>query len=65
MLILRIVGVLVAVAIGASLLAFLFSGDRRYLFLAWRIARYALLFLFVVLSLMFLERALVPVAGFF
>jgi hypothetical protein len=63
MLILRIVGVLVAVAIGASILAYLFSGDRRYLGLAWRIARYALLFLFVVLSLMFLERALGPVAG--
>jgi hypothetical protein len=63
MLILRIVGVLVVVAIGSSILAYLFSGDRRYLGLAWRIARYALLFLFILLSLMFLERVLGPVAG--
>lgn len=63
MLVLRIVGVLVVIAIGASILAYLFSRDRRYLSLAWRIVRYALLFLLVFLSLMFLERALGPVTG--
>jgi nucleoside permease NupC len=63
MLVLRILGVLVVIAIGASILAYLFSRDRRYLSLAWRIIRYALLFLFIFLSLMFLERALGPVTG--
>lgn len=63
MLLLRLVLVLVAVAIGASILAFLFSQDRRYLGIAWRIAKYALLFVFILLALMFLERALAPVAG--
>jgi hypothetical protein len=62
-LLLRVVMVLVAVATGASILAYLFTQDRRYLGIAWRIAKYALLFVFILLSLMFLERVLAPVAG--
>jgi hypothetical protein len=58
MLLLRIVGVLAAIAIGAGIVAYLFSGDRRYLQLSWRIARYVLVFALVVLALMLLERAL-------
>jgi hypothetical protein len=53
---LRIVGALTAIAIGTGIVAYLFSGDRRYLQLAWRITRYALIMAFVVLALMFLER---------
>lgn len=63
MLVLRIVGLLVAVAIGTSILAYLFSRDRRYLQLAWRIAKYALIFVFVLLVTFALERVLAPVAG--
>lgn len=63
MLLLRVVLVLVAVAIGACILAFLFSQDRRYLTIAWRISRFTLLFVFLLLALMFLERVLAPVAG--
>lgn len=59
MLLLRIAGILTAIAIGSGILAFLFTGERRYLRLAGRVAKYALIFLFVVLSLLFLERALV------
>lgn len=59
MLLLRIAGILTAIAIGSGILAFLFTGERRYLRLAARIAKYALIFLFVVLALLFLERALV------
>lgn len=59
MLLLRIVGVLTAIAIGAGIAAFLFTGDRRYLSLSGRIARYALIFVLVVLALMFLERGIV------
>jgi hypothetical protein len=55
---LRLVLVLVAVAIGTCILAYLFSQDRRYLAIAWRIARYTLIFVFVLLALMFLERVL-------
>lgn len=56
MFLLRILAVLVGISIGAGILAFLFSGDRRYLRLSWRITKYAILFALAVLSLFFLER---------
>jgi len=59
MFLLRIVGVLTAIAIGSGIVAYLFSGDRRYLRLSWRISKYALIFVFVVLALMLLERVAV------
>ena len=59
MLLLRIVGVLVAITIGAGIVAFLFTRDRRYLRLSWQVAKYAAIFALVVLSLMFLERVIV------
>jgi hypothetical protein len=59
MLLLRVVGMLTAIAIGAGLVAYLFSGDKRFLRLAARIAKYALIFVLVVLALMFLERVIV------
>ncbi len=59
MLLLRIVGVLVAIAIGAGILSFLLTRDRRYLRFSWTVTKYALIFLAVVLSLMFLERLIV------
>jgi hypothetical protein len=60
---LRIVLVLLAVVVGASMLAYLLSGDRRYLALAWRVGKWVLIFVFCLLALMFLERVLAPVAG--
>lgn len=59
MLLLRIVGVLVVIAIGAGILSYLFTRDTRYLRLAGRLAKYALIFALVVLALMFLERVIV------
>jgi hypothetical protein len=59
MLLLRIVGVLVAIAIGAGIVSYLVSGDKRYLRLSVRLAKYALIFALVVLALMFLERVIV------
>lgn len=56
MLLLRIVGVLAAIAIGAGILAYLLSGDKRWLRLSGRIGKYALIIVLVVLALMFLER---------
>lgn len=56
MLLLRIVGVLTAIAIGAGIVAFLMTREKRYLHLSGRIAKYALIFVLVVLALMFLER---------
>lgn len=59
MLLLRIVGILTGIAIGSSILAYLFTSEARYLRLAGRIAKYALIFALVVLTLLFFERALV------
>lgn len=59
MLLLRIVGALVVITIGAGIVAYLFTGEKRYLSLAARVARYALIFVLLVLALMFLERVIV------
>lgn len=59
MLLLRIVGVLALIVIGAGIVAFLFTGDRRYLGLAGRVAKWSLVFVAVVFALMFLERVIV------
>ena len=58
-LLLRIVGVLVAITVGAGIVAFLFTRDRRYLRLSWQVAKYSALFALLVLGLMFLERVIV------
>lgn len=63
MLVLRFVGILVAIAVAAGIIAFLLTRDRRYLSLSWRIAKYALLFALLVLVLLFAERILAPVVG--
>lgn len=59
MLLLRIVGVLVAITIGAGIVAFFVTRDRRYLRISWLIGKYAALFALVVLALIFLERVIV------
>jgi hypothetical protein len=59
-LILRIVAVLVAIGIGASVFAFLFTRDRRYLALGWRLFRYAIIVALLFFALLILERVLVP-----
>ncbi|OHC71286.1 MAG: hypothetical protein A2045_07210 [Rhodocyclales bacterium GWA2_65_20] len=58
MFLLRIVGALVIIAIGAGIVSYLFTGEKRYLALAARIAKYALIFVLAVLALMFLERVI-------
>ncbi|MBI4988528.1 MAG: hypothetical protein HZC23_06865 [Rhodocyclales bacterium] len=59
MLLLRVVGVLVAITIGAGIVAFLFTQDRRYLHVSWQVTKYAAVFVLLVLALMFLERVIV------
>ncbi|HCX32232.1 MAG TPA: hypothetical protein DHV08_00895 [Rhodocyclaceae bacterium] len=54
--VLRVVGLLAVAGIGASIVAFLLSRDRRYLGFAWRIGKYALIFAFVVMLAFALER---------
>jgi hypothetical protein len=59
LLVLRIVAYLAVILIGASLAAFLFSRDRRFLRFAWQILKYGLVFAAVVLALVALERVAV------
>jgi hypothetical protein len=61
MFLLRIVGLLTAIVVGAGILAFLFTGERRYLGLSWRIAKYALIFALVLFALLAFERLIVMV----
>jgi len=61
MLLLRIVGILVVIAIGAGIVAYLLTRDRRYLSLAWRMAKYALIFALTLFVLLAAERLLVMI----
>jgi hypothetical protein len=58
-LLLRIVGILLAITIGSSLVAWLFTRDRRYLVLSARVAKAALFFALLVLALMAAERLII------
>jgi hypothetical protein len=59
MLLLRIVGILTAITIGSGMVAWLFTGDRRYLVLSGRVAKLALIFVLLVLVLMAAERLII------
>jgi hypothetical protein len=61
MLVLRLVGVLVLVAIAGSLALYLFTRNRRYLTFAWRIFQFAFVFLLIFMALYVLERLVLVV----
>jgi hypothetical protein len=54
--VLRLLALLVAAAIGIGLLAYVLTGQRSYLRLAWRLFRYALVFALLVFGLLLFER---------
>jgi ABC-type dipeptide/oligopeptide/nickel transport system permease component len=58
-LVIRILGLLVAIAVGVSLLLWLGTGDRKWLRYAWNLFRVALVAVAVFLVLLFGERLLV------
>ncbi len=59
MFVLRIVGILTAIAIGSGILAWLFTRDRRYLVFSGRLAVGALGFALFVLLLLAAERLII------
>ena len=61
MLIVRILGLLVAVALGVCVLMYVMSGERKYLRYAWQVFKYALFLLVLILLLLFGERLLLAV----
>ncbi len=56
LLVLRLVAYLAVILIGASVAAFLFTRDRRFVRFAWQGFRYAVLFVAIALALLALER---------
>lgn len=56
MLLARVLGLLVAVALGGCVLLYLVSGERKYLRYAWLIFKYALFLFVFALLLIFAER---------
>ena len=61
MLVLRLVGVLVLLAVVGSIVLYLFTRDRRFLTYAWRIFQFACIFLMVFMALFVLERLVLVV----
>jgi len=60
-LLVRVLGLLVAVALGACVLMYLLTSERKYLRFAWLTFKYALFLFVLVLVLLFGERLLVAV----
>lgn len=60
MLIIRLLLVLSAIGVGASLVAWLLTGNPRYREWAWKAFRAALVVVLVFLALLALERVFVP-----
>ncbi len=58
---LRIVGFLVVLAIGAAVVLYLITQDRRWLRVAWQVFKYALIVAAVVLAFLVLERLILAV----
>lgn len=61
MLLLRVLGLLLAIGIGVCALLYAITGERRYLRYAWNAFRVGLAFGVLVLLLLFGERLLVAV----
>jgi hypothetical protein len=58
---LRIVGFIVFITIGAGVAMYLFTSDRRWLRFAWQVLKYALLVAAVGLAFLALERLILAV----
>jgi len=60
-LVLRLIGILALTAIVGSIALYLFTRNRRYLTVAWRVFQFAFVFLLVFLALYVLERVVLVV----
>jgi hypothetical protein len=53
---LRVVGFLLLITIGASLVTYLLTRNRRYLTFAWQVLKYGMVMSIIVLTFMLFER---------
>ena len=56
MFVLRLLGLLLLITIGASLLMSLLTRNRRYVTFAWQVLKYGMVMAIIVLMFMLLER---------
>ena len=61
MLLVRIIGLATAVGLGVLVLFWALTGERRWLTYAWRVFRYAVFLVLLILLLLMTERLLVLV----
>lgn len=56
MFVLRVVGFLILITLGASLVTYLLTRNRRYLTFAWQVLKYGMVTVIVVLTFILFER---------
>jgi len=58
---LRVVGFLVLLAIGGSLLLYVVTHERRWLRFSWQVLKYSLIMVVIVLAFLALERLILAI----
>jgi hypothetical protein len=61
LIVLRLIGILVLITIGASLAMYLFTRNRRYIHFAWRVFQLAVVFVIVFMVLFVVERVVLVI----
>ncbi len=61
MIVLRIVGFLLLITIGAAIVMYLLTRNRRYVTFAWQVLKYGMVLAIIVLVFMLLERLILIV----
>jgi hypothetical protein len=61
MFVLRILGFFVVATIGASLLTYLITKNRRYVTFAWQIFKYGIMMAIIVLTFILFERLILVI----
>ena len=61
MLVLRIVGFLLLITVGASLVMYVLTRNRRYVTFAWQVLKYGMVLAIIVLAFMLLERVVLVI----
>ena len=56
MFVLRVVGFLILITIGASLVTYLLTRNRRYLTFTWQVLKYGMVMTIIVLAFILFER---------
>lgn len=59
MLILRLIAILAVIAIAGGFLAFVLTGDRRYLEFSWKLLKYSVIVGLIIFVLLAMERLLI------